>query len=90
VHPNAEVEIQPDDAADLGIKENDVVRIVSEIGSLEIPAKIVSKSELRRGVIEIYHGWEEWRVNFVTHDNINDPISGFPLLKGIPVRIEPL
>ena len=90
VHPNAEVEIPPDDAADLGIKENDVVRIVSEIGSLEIPAKIVNKSELRRGVIEIYHGWEEWRVNFVTHDNINDPISGFPLLKGIPVRIEPL
>jgi anaerobic selenocysteine-containing dehydrogenase len=88
VHPTAEVEIHPDNATDLGIKDKEVVRIVSEIGSLEIPAKIVSRSELRKGVIEIYHGWEEWRVNFVTHDNINDPISGFPLLKGIPVRIE--
>lgn len=88
VHPTAEVEIHPDDATNLGIKDREVVRIVSEIGSLEIPAKIVSRSELRKGVIEIYHGWEEWRVNFVTHDNINDPISGFPLLKGIPVRIE--
>jgi anaerobic selenocysteine-containing dehydrogenase len=88
VHPTAEVEIHPDDAADLGIKDKEVVRIVSEIGSLEIPAKIVSRSELRKGVIEIYHGWEAWRVNFITHDNINDPISGFPLLKGVPVRIE--
>jgi anaerobic selenocysteine-containing dehydrogenase len=82
------MEINPEDAADLGIKDDEVVRVVSEIGSLEIPAKIVSRKELRPGVIEIYHGWEEWRVNLVTHDNINDPISGFPLLKGIPVRIE--
>ncbi len=88
VHPTAEVEIHPEDATELGIKAKEVVRIVSEIGSLEIPAKIVNRSELRKGVIEIYHGWEEWRVNFVTHDTINDPISGFPLLKGVPVRIE--
>ncbi|UCF94128.1 MAG: molybdopterin-dependent oxidoreductase [Desulfobacterales bacterium] len=88
VHPTAEVEIHPQDAAALGIKDNEVIRVVSEMGSLEIPAKIVNAAELRQGVIEIYHGWEEWRVNFVTHDDINDPISGFPLLKGVPVRIE--
>jgi anaerobic selenocysteine-containing dehydrogenase len=87
-HPSAEMEINLDDAAALGIQDNELVRVVSEVGSLEIPAKIVEKSELRPGVIEIYHGWEEWRVNFVTHDAVNDPISGFPLLKGIPVRIE--
>ncbi len=88
VHPTAEMEIHPQDAADLGIEDHEVVRVVSEIGALEIPAKIVGKSELRRGVIEIYHGWEAWRVNFVTYDNINDPISGFPVLKGVPVRVE--
>jgi len=88
VHPTAEAEIHPEDAADLGIKDKELVRIVSEIGSLEIPARVVGKAELRKGVIEIYHGWEEWRVNFVTHDSINDPICGFPLLKGVPVRIE--
>ena len=80
--------MHPDDAADLGIKDKEVVRIVSEIGSLDIPARIVSRSELRKGVIEIYHGWEEWRVNYLTHDGVNDPICGFPLLKGVPVRIE--
>jgi formate dehydrogenase (coenzyme F420) alpha subunit len=90
VHPAAEVEIHPADAAALNITDGEVVRIVSEIGSLEIPARIVHRSELRQGVIEIYHGWEEWRVNFVTFDAVNDPICGFPLLKGIPVRIEKL
>jgi hypothetical protein len=38
--------------------------------------------------MEIYHGWEQWRVNFLTLDEVNDPISGFPLLKGVPVRVE--
>jgi anaerobic selenocysteine-containing dehydrogenase len=88
VHPQAEVEIHPDDAAELGITEKQQVRIVSQTGSLVIQARIVHKSELRRGVIEVYHGWEDWRINFVTYDHITDPISGFPLLKAVPVRIE--
>ena len=88
MHPKAEVEIHPDDAADLGIEDRQQVRIVSTTGSLVIEARIVHKAELRRGVIEVYHGWEDWRINFVTFDHINDPISGFPLLKAVPVRIE--
>lgn len=90
IHPEAQAEIHPKDAAELGISEGQTVRIVSKIGSLEIAVRIVHPSELRRGVIEVYHGWEQWPVNLVTHDDINDPISGFPLLKGVPVRIEPL
>jgi anaerobic selenocysteine-containing dehydrogenase len=88
VHPKAEVEIHPDDAAALGISHRDPIRIVSKIGALVVEVKIVQKSELRRGVIEMYHGWEDWRVNFTTFDSVNDPISGFPLLKGVPVRLE--
>lgn len=88
VHPRAEVEIHPGDAAALGIHDGERVRVVSKVGSLEIEAKIVHRAELRQGVIEIYHGWEEWRVNFLTFDDVNDPISGFPLLKAVPVRIE--
>jgi len=88
VHPDAEVEIHPEDAAELGIADGDTVRVVSEVGSLEIRARIVHPAELREGVVEIYHGWEQWRVNFLTYDDINDPISGFPNLKSVPVRIE--
>lgn len=88
IHPKAEMEIHPEDAADLGIREGEPVRIVSETGAMVVDARIVHKVELRKGVVEVYHGWEEWRINFVTFDHINDPISGFPLLKAVPVRIE--
>ena len=88
LHPAAEVEIHPQDAAERGIENNDQVRIVSETGELVVAANIVHPAELRRGVVEMYHGWEEWRINFTTFDQVNDPISGFPLLKGVPVRIE--
>jgi len=67
VHPDAEVEIHPEDAAELGIADGDTVRVVSEVGSLEIRARIVHPTELREGVVEIYHGWEQWRVNFLTY-----------------------
>jgi anaerobic selenocysteine-containing dehydrogenase len=90
VHPEAEMEIHPEDAAELGIHDRDMVKVVSEMGCLEIRTKVVHKSELHRGVVEIYHGWEDCRVNFLTYDAINDPISGFPLLKAVPVRIEKL
>ncbi len=88
VHPEAEVEIHPEDAARLKIKDGEEVRVISEMGRLIIRASIKHHSELRRGIVEIYHGWEDWRVNFLTYDEINDPISGFPLLKAVPVRIE--
>jgi anaerobic selenocysteine-containing dehydrogenase len=90
VHPSAEMEIHPQDAAQLGIQDQETVRVVSEIGQLDIRATVKHPSELRPGVVEIYHGWEDNRVNFLTCDTINDPISGFPILKGIPVRIEKL
>jgi len=88
VHPDAEMEINPADAADLGIVDGDRVRVVSRVGELVIRAAVKHAAELRQGVVEIYHGWEDWRVNFLTPDDINDPISGFPLLKAVPVRIE--
>ncbi|CAB1056827.1 hypothetical protein D1BOALGB6SA_1566 [Olavius sp. associated proteobacterium Delta 1] len=88
VHPDAEMEINPADAADLGIADGDKVRVVSRVGELVIRAAVKHAAELRQGVVEIYHGWEDWPVNVLTPDDINDPISGFPLLKAVPVGIE--
>ncbi len=88
IHPKAEMEIHPDDAAQLGICDREPVRIVSRTGSIVIEARIVHRSELRRGVVEVYHAWEEWPINRVTSDSVTDPISGFPVLKAVPVRLE--
>ncbi len=88
VHPEPEAEIHTDDAKRLGIQDNDFIEVISEKGSIRIRARILHRTELRPGVIEIYHGWECCPVNILTFDDVNDPISGFPLLKGVPVRIE--
>jgi anaerobic selenocysteine-containing dehydrogenase len=86
--PIAEMEMNPNDAARLGIETAEQVRVVSEIGAVQVQVKIINNAQILPGFVEIPHGWQDSNVNLVTYDNINDPISGFPLLKAIPVRIE--
>ena len=44
---------------------------------------------LRERIIQVTHGWEqESNVNRLTFDEINDPISGFPQMTSIPVKVE--
>jgi len=86
--PVAEIEIHPSDAARLGIEDKEHLRIISEIGSVEVKAKVVHETEIIPGTLEIVHGWQDGNVNLVTYDDLNDPISGFPVLKSVPVRIQ--
>jgi len=89
LHPRAEIELHPADAAALGVREGDQVRVSSEIGSIVLPAKILGEEEILPGLVQITHGWEgQGNVNRLTFDGITDPISGFPLLTSVPVRLE--
>jgi anaerobic selenocysteine-containing dehydrogenase len=88
IHARPEAEIHPEDARELGIAGGDRIRLSSRLGSIEVAARIVHRAELRRGVVEVYHGWEDQPVNILTFGDVNDPISGFPLLKAVPIRIE--
>ena len=89
LHHGAEVEIHPEDAGCLGIHNNDRVRVMSDIGSIDLQARIVKEMEIPPGVIQITHGWEyESNVNRLTFDMVNDPISGFPQLSSVLVRVE--
>ncbi len=83
-----EVELHPNDAENLGVESGDLVTVTSLIGSLDIPAIVMEPKEILRGVIQITHGWKEANVNLITHDLINDPIDGFPLMKAVQVRVE--
>ena len=86
--PYPDIEIHPDDAAKLGIKSGDLVTVTSKVGSLDIPANVVQRDEILPGVVQITHGWREANVNIITHDDINDPINGFPLMKSVQVKVE--
>lgn len=88
--PRGEVEVHPDDAAALGLADGDRVRISSPIGSFELPVAVVAPNEILPGSLQITHGWRDANVNMVTHDDRFDPISGFPLMKSMAVRLEKL
>jgi len=86
--PNPEIEIHPDDAKHLGVKTGDVVTVTSLVGSVDIPVTVVPPSHILPGVTQITHGWKESNVNLITHDDRNDPIDGFPLMKSLEVKIQ--
>ena len=86
--PAPYVEMHPDDAKKLRLKDGDSVRVTSRIGSLEIKVRVMAENEILPGTIQITHGWKEANVNLITHDDIFDPIDGFPLMKSVEVKIE--
>ena len=86
--PKADVEIHPRDAEAIGVVDEETVTITSRIGSLEIPVKIMAPNEILPGNLQITHGWKDANVNLVTHDDRFDPISGFPLMKAVEVRVD--
>lgn len=83
-----EVEMHPADAARLGIADGESLRITSKIGAIEIPVRIMSEKEILPGNLQITHGWRKANVNRLTHDDIFDPIDGFPLMKAVEVKVE--
>jgi len=86
--PKADVEMHPRDAEAIGVADGETVKITSRIGSLEIPVKIMAANEILPGNLQITHGWKDANVNLVTHDDRFDPISGFPLMKAVEVRVD--
>ncbi|MCF7935536.1 MAG: molybdopterin-dependent oxidoreductase [Synergistales bacterium] len=86
--PEAELEMHPRDAAALGLVDGQRVRVVSRHGEVAMQLCIVQEGEIKGGCVHSLHGFCRDNVNYVTHDLDNDPISGFPLLKSFPVRVE--
>ena len=82
------VEIDPADAARLGIEDGDVVRVSSRTGSLEVPARVVRPGGIVRGAVQLTHGWREANANRLTPDDRFDPVSGFPTVKEVEVAVE--
>jgi anaerobic selenocysteine-containing dehydrogenase len=86
--PHPVVEINPQTAASLGIYDKDRVRLESPQGSVELTA-LLNKT-LQPDVVLAAHGWAESNINLLTNEKVHDPISGFPNLCSIPVRVQKL
>ena len=87
--PDAYAEINRADAEELGISDNERVRLVSRRGSLELRASLESRAQPPRGTIFIPFFDEEHLANVLTLDAM-DNISKEPDYKKCAIRLERL
>jgi len=82
------VDLSPEDAARLGLREGDPVRVTSRRGHVVAPAHL--DRSLRAGLVFMtLHFQDEVRTNVLTVD-YTDPKSGTAEFKACAVRLEPL
>ncbi len=95
--------LHPDDAARLGLRDGEPVRVRSRVGEIELPAQV--DDGIMPGVVSIPHGWGHgvagvgWRraaadgganANLLADEQLVDPLSGNAVLNGIPVTLAPV
>jgi nitrate reductase (cytochrome) len=85
--PTAYVEIHADDARALGIRNREVVRVVSRRGAIALEARIDYRAQPARGQLFVPFFDEDRLINELTLDAYC-PISGQPDYKKCAVRIE--
>jgi len=101
--PRCTLLIHPDDAAARGVADGAVVRLLSRVGELRVPAQV--SPEVMPGVVSLPHGWGHDRpgarltvaaqhagasINDVIDDQRVDALTGTAVLNGTPVEVEPV
>ena len=85
VSPCAYIEIHPEDAQTLNVRQGDAVRVSSRRGTIEIMVLVSGRPA--KGVVFIPFHYREAAANVLTNTAL-DPISKIPELKACAVRIE--
>ncbi len=85
ISPRAEVYVNPDDAAELGLADGDMAQVTSRRGTIELATRI-SHREARGNCFIPFH-FREAAANLLTIDEI-DPFGKIPEFKFCAVRIE--
>jgi formate dehydrogenase alpha subunit len=83
--PYPEVEIHPEDAARMGIEDNDPVKVYSRRGEIRARARLIDRSS--PGTIFLTFHYAEAPANLLTSNAI-DPIAKIPEYKVSAVRLE--
>jgi len=83
--PTGWVEINTEDAKELGIENGDLVFASSRRGEIEIPAKVTE--DIKKGEVFVPFHFKECAANLLTNDAL-DEIAKIPEYKACAVRIE--
>lgn len=76
LRPKACAELNPQDAAALGIQQDDLVEISTPVGS--ITAVALLSNHIQKGLVSMYHGYREADISSLVNADRLDPYSGFP------------
>lgn len=82
------VEINSDDAFELGIKNKEKVKVWSRRGEIEITARVTD--DIKKGIVNIPMHFRECAANMLTNSSAIDSKSGMPELKACAVAISKL
>ena len=85
--PHSYVEVHPDDASRLGIRDGSPVRLVTRRGNLELPAAVGGRGNPAPGQVFVPFFDEDLLINLLTLDAFC-PISREPDYKKCAVRVE--
>ena len=80
--------ISVEDAGSLGITEETLVRIRSRYG--EVRAHATISETIRRGVVQLPHGWPDTNVTALLTNVDVDPLTTQPQMSAFAVGLEPL
>ncbi len=84
-YPEALLEISPEDAESLGIKDGDAVRVVSKKG--EVKVKVSVTDRVMKGMVFLPFHFIEGSCNWLI-EGVVDPETGVPQLKFCSVKVE--
>jgi anaerobic selenocysteine-containing dehydrogenase len=97
------LQVHPDDAARLGLKDTGAAEVTSRSGAIEAEVEITE--DVMPGVVSLPHGWGHGQpgtrasvaaahagvnANALTDPHALDPLSGNAVLNGIPVQVRPV
>ena len=80
------LQVHPDDAADRGVADGDVVRVANDRGSVTVEAEVTPA--VREGTVFMTFHYADPLVNTLTGDAL-DPAAKIPEYKHSAVRVEP-
>jgi anaerobic selenocysteine-containing dehydrogenase len=84
-----DVHVHPDDAARAGLLDGSAIRVRSESGA--VSAVVTVDSGISPGSVSMTHGFVTTNVNRLTSPvELVDPLTGQPVISGIPVELEPI
>ncbi|MBN1433046.1 MAG: formate dehydrogenase subunit alpha [Methanomicrobiaceae archaeon] len=83
--PTGWIEINVDDAAELGIEDKEMIKAITRRGEVEVPAKVTK--DIMKGVMFMPFHFAECPANRLTNDAL-DPIAKIPEFKACAVKVE--